>query len=154
MGSEVPVIIILLAIPTYFISKWIMIKVDLGTEKNRKYVALIPTVILSPIIYVCIIIIWIWSISYYPKSSFDQSKWNSNIEERYKMSDDIIKSEILLGKTRESVIKLLGENLSSSDPNTFYYGLGHTPGMFNIDPDYLEVIFEDSIVIRVIQRQG
>jgi hypothetical protein len=153
MSPEVPIIILILAIPVYFLTKWIFKRLKLGNEKNRKYLAIIPTVILSPLLYVGIIMIWIFSVSYYPKTDFNKQKWNENKEERYKMSNDIIKSEILIGKTKEEVIELLGDDFYSYDENHIAYDLGFVPGLFNIDPDVLDIYFEKSKVIKVGQHE-
>jgi hypothetical protein len=154
MSPEVPIIILILAIPTYFICKWIMKRLKVGTEKNRKFTALIPTVILSPVIYVGLVMIWIFSVSYYPTNDFDKSEWNSNIEKRYKMSEDIIASKMLIGKTQEEVIQTLGANFSSNNENRITYELGFVPGLFNIDPDYMEIKLENGKVISVHQYEG
>lgn len=154
MSPEVPIIILILAIPTYFICKWIMKRLKVGTEKNRKFTALIPTVIFSPVIYVGLVMIWIFSVSYYPTNDFDKSEWNSNIEERYKMSEDIIDSKMLIGKTQEEVIQTLGANFSSNNENRITYELGFVPGLFNIDPDYMEIKLENGKVISVHQYEG
>jgi len=154
MSPEVPIIILILAIPTYFICKWIMKRLKVGTEKSRKFTALIPTVILSPVIYVGLVMIWIFSISYYPTNDFDKSEWNSNIEERYKMSEDIIDSKMLIGKTQEEVTQTLGTDFSFNNENRITYELGFVPGLFNIDPDYLEIKLENGIVVSVNQYEG
>ena len=154
MSPEVPIIILILAIPTYFICKWIMKRLKVGTEKNRKFTALIPTVILSPVIYVGLVMIWIFSVSYYPTNDFDKSEWNSNIEKRYKMSEDIIASKMLIGKTQEEVIQTLGANFSSNNENRITYELGFVPGLFNIDPDYMEIKLENGKVISVHKYEG
>ena len=154
MSPEVPIIIVILAIPTYFLCKWVLKKLKLGNDKNRKFLALIPTVILSPIIYIVLIMIWIFSISYYPSSDFDQNDWNSNVQERYKMSSDIINSKLLIGKTREEVIQILGNDFSSDDETELIYELGFVPSLFNIDPDYLEINLENGIVKGVHQYEG
>jgi hypothetical protein len=153
MGPEVPVIIIILAIPVYFVTKWILKRFKLGNEKNRKYLAIFPTVILSPLLYVGIVMIWIFSVSYYPKTDFDKQKWNENKEERYKMSNDIIKSEMLIGKTKEDVIEFLGDDYYSYDESHIAYELGFVPGLFNIDPDVLDIYFENGKVIKVGQHE-
>lgn len=153
MSLEVPIIILILAIPVYFFNKWILKRLKLGNEKYRKYIALIPTVILSPLLYVGIIMIWIFSISYYPKTDFDKNEWNENIEERYKMSKDIIKSEMLIGKTKEEVIKLLGDDYDTYDESHIAYDLGFVPGLFNIDPDVLDIYFQNGKVIKVGQHE-
>lgn len=152
MSPEVPVIILILAIPVYFLTKWIFKKLKLGNEKNRKYLAIIPTIILSPLLYVGIIMIWIFSVSYYPKTNFKKQEWNENKEERYKMSKDIIKSDILIGKTMEEVIELLGDDFYSYEDNHIVYDLGFVPRLFNIDPDVLEIYFKNGKVIKVEQR--
>ena len=154
MSLEVPIIILILAIPTYFICKWIMKRLKVGTEKNRKFTALIPTVILSPVIYIGLVMIWIFSVSYYPTNDFDKSEWNSNIEERYKMSEDIIDSKMLIGKTQEEVTQTLGPDFSFKNENRITYELGFVPGLFNIDPDYLEIKLENGKVISVHQYEG
>jgi hypothetical protein len=154
MSPEVPVIILILAIPTYLFCRMVMNKLKVGNEKNRKFLALIPTVIISPVIYVGIILIWIFSISYYSTNDFNQSKWTSNIEERYVMSEDIIESKMLIGKTKEELIQILGPDFSSNTESRITYELGFVPGLFNIDPDYLEIKFDNGIVVSVNQYEG
>lgn len=154
MSPEVPIIVLILAIPTYFICKWLMTRLKVGNKKTRKFLAIIPTVILSPIIYVGLVMIWIFSISYYPTSDFDKNEWNSNVEERFIMSKDIIESEILIGKTREEVIQMLGNDFIKNNESEITYELGHVPGLFNIDPDYLDIKLENGKVISVNQYEG
>lgn len=154
MSPEVPIIVLILAIPTYFICKWLMTRLKVGNKRNRKFLAIIPTVILSPIIYVGLVMIWIFSISYYPTSDFDKNEWNSNVEERFIMSEDIIESEILIGKTREEVIQMLGNDFITNNESEITYELGHVPGLFNIDPDYLDIKLENGKVISVNQYEG
>jgi len=92
MSIEVPIIILILAIPIYFVSKWILKRLQFGSDKNRKFIALIPAILLSPMVYIGIVCIWIFSISYYPSNEFSKQEWETNVEERYKMSKDIIKA--------------------------------------------------------------
>jgi len=152
MSPEVPVILLILAIPVYFFSKWILGILKFGNNENRKYLAIIPAVILSPVLYVGIILIWICSISYYPQTAFNPQEWNEKPDERYKMSFDIIKREILIGKTKVEVIELLGENFDTYNENHIVYYLGLLPGSFAPCPDILEIYFENGKVIKVRQR--
>ncbi|MDW5288770.1 hypothetical protein [Formosa sp. PL04] len=131
-----------------------MTRLKIGNESNRKFLAIIPTVILSPIIYVGLVMIWIFSISYYPTSDFNKDEWNSNVEERFKISEYIIESKILIGKTREEVIQLLGNEFITNNESELSYELGFVPGLFNIDPDYLDIKLENGIVISVNQHKG
>tara|TARA_R110000868_G_scaffold230864_1_gene484125 strand:+ start:226 stop:684 length:459 start_codon:yes stop_codon:yes gene_type:complete len=152
MSPEVPIIVLLLAIPTYFICKWLLGKLKIGNQNNRKFLAIIPTIILIPIIYVGLIAIWIFSVSYYPDKVFDQNEWNSTVKERYEMSRDIIESNILIGKTKKEVTELLGHDFYSHGENHISYELGHVPGLFNIDPDYMDIYFENGKVNKVEQH--
>ncbi len=140
-----------LAIPLFLLSKWILTKKKIGKKSNRNLLALISSIILSPVVYVGIVLIWMSSVSYYPKQSFQKEKWDTNVEERYKMSKDIINSEILIGKTKEEVIELLGQEYSTYGDNNLTYYLGFVPGVIVIDPDVLDIYFENGKVIRVIQ---
>ncbi len=154
MSPEVPIIVLIIAIPTYFVCKWIVTKLKIGNDRSRKFIAIIPTLILSPIIYIGLVMIWMFSISYYPTNDFDQNEWNANVEERYKMSEDIIESEMLIGKTKDEVILILGNNFSTNNENRISYELGNVPGLFNIDPDYLDIKLENGIVVNVNQYEG
>ena len=69
------------------------------------------------------------------------------------MSNDIIKSEILIGKTKEEVIELLGDDFYTYNENHIAYDLGFVPGLFNIDPDVLDIYFEKGKVIKVDQHE-
>ncbi len=153
MSIEVPIIVLILAIPIYFLSKWILKKWNFGNEKNRKYLAIIPSVVLSPIVYIGLIYLWIFSISYYPTNDFDKQTWKSNPEERYKMSEDIIESKILIGKTKQEIVELLGNDFYSYSENHIAYGVGFVPGLFNIDPDVLDIYFENGKVTKVGQHE-
>ena len=41
------IITIILTIPIYHISKWVLKKIKIGNSKSRKYIALLPSAILS-----------------------------------------------------------------------------------------------------------
>ncbi len=146
-------IILILALPSYFVSKWVLKKLNLGTDKNRKLIALIPAIFLSPIIYIGLIYLWIFSVSYYPSNDFDKQEWETNMEERYKMSEDIMESKILIGKTKEEITELLGKDFYSYNQNHIAYEIGFVPGLFKMDPDVLDIYFENGKVTKVAQHQ-
>ncbi len=152
MSIEVPIIILILAIPSYFLCKWILKKLNFGNDKNRKFIAIIPAVLFSPIMYVGIIYLWIFSVSYYPTNDFDKQEWKTNSEERYKMAADIMESELLIGKTKAEIMALLGDDFYEYNDNHIAYNLGFVPGLFNIDPDVLDIHFKNGIVISVGQH--
>ena len=145
-------IILIIVVPVYFLSKFFLKKANIGNEKNRKYLAIIPTVIVSPIVYSLLGISLVFYLTYYPKEPFHQQKLETNIEKRYTMSDDMIKSKMLIGKTEEEVLELLGKDYLDYDEKCITYYLGFAPGIANIDPDILEIYFENGKVVEVIQR--
>lgn len=125
----------------------------IGTPTNRKYIAIIPALILSSMFYVGIIAIWFFSSSFYPKKDFDKSEWNNHVEERYKMSQDIIDSKMLIGKTKSEVTELLGTDYTTYSEDHIAYYLGFVPGYLKIDPDVLDIYFENEKVVRVNQHE-
>jgi hypothetical protein len=128
---------------------------NFGKDENRKYIATMSAVIISPVIYALLIIGIILLIECHPKRHFDKQKWDTNIETRYEMSKNIIKSNMLIGKTKEEVIELLGDeytdHCSSCDIQLIIYYLGCVPRLFNIDPDHLEIHFKDGKAVKVRQ---
>ncbi|RKS42554.1 hypothetical protein BC962_3221 [Gillisia mitskevichiae] len=153
MGIEVPIIILLISLPVYFLIREILKKLKLGTEKNRWLITFVITLFVSPIMYVLSIMIWMYSISYYPRQDFDNQQWITEKDERFKMSEDIIESKLLIGKSKVEIVELLGDDFYSYDNNHISYDLGHPPGLVNIDPDVLDIYFENGKVIKVDQHE-
>ncbi len=154
MDILVVIVIFLFAIPIYFFSKWILKKGNFFAEKNRKYIAIIPTIILAPTLYVLIVLIWFFSISYYPDKDFDKEKWATDKEKRYEMTESIIDDKILIGKTKPEVVALLGTNFGECEENHISYDIGYIPGLFNIDPSFLDIFFENGKVVKVSQHES
>ncbi|WP_434036537.1 hypothetical protein [Formosa sp. 4Alg 33] len=148
------IFILLLAIPAYFFFRWLLKKLDIGTIKNRKYVAMFPALLLSPLLYIVIILLWMASSTYYPKHDFSTYHWKTNIEERYTMSEHIITSNLLIGKTKAEITTLLGNDFHTYNTNHISYYLGYLPKLFKIDPDVLDIYFEEGIVVKVSQHES
>ena len=89
--------------------------------------------------------------SHYTSRKFDKADWDTNVEERYRMSRDIISSEMLIGKTLEEVIEILGEDVSIDGEEHVVYYLGFVPSILAIDPDVLHIYFRNGQVTRVEQ---
>ncbi|MGB1216349.1 MAG: hypothetical protein ACPG5P_00650 [Saprospiraceae bacterium] len=153
MSLEVPIILLIIATPVYFLFRFLMAKLKIGNKQSRKSLALIPAFLASPIIYIGSFMILIYSLSYYPKDNFNADEWSSNTEERYKMSEDIIDSKMLIDLSMEEVTTLLGNDFSNNDGNHITYYIGFVPGLFNIDPAVLDIIFKDGKVINVYQHE-
>jgi len=83
---------------------------------------------------------------------FDENTWRNNITKRYTMTDDIIDSELLIGKSKDEVIELLGipymTNHNGND--NIVYRLGKSPSFSKPKEDNLIIIFENAVVVEVI----
>ncbi len=82
---------------------------------------------------------------------FDQERWRSQPRMRYKMADDIIESQLLIGKPKDEVIVILGKANSSlsEEKDLFFYRLGTPPSFFEAKREQLLIIFVDQKVIEV-----
>jgi hypothetical protein len=152
ISIEVYFIILILAIPTFYIWRWIF-KKHIEDKNKLNITTLVATIIATPLIYVGIIMLWIFSISYYPSKEFDKQKWISDKEKRYELSKEIIESEMLIGKTKSEVKQILGNEENDENSDLWNYYLGFKPGLFGIDPDVLDIEFKNGKVIKVGQHE-
>ncbi|MEH6534928.1 MAG: hypothetical protein V7719_00940 [Psychroserpens sp.] len=86
---------------------------------------------------------------------FDQDDWRSSPSTRYKMAEDLIDSELLIGKSKDDVIVLLG-TFYDTNPNgkdNIIYKLGKAPSFFESKVERLFVVFENEIVTKVIHSE-
>lgn len=91
------------------------------------------------------------SLIYLFEERFDKNQWRANPSRRYQMVDDLIESQLLIGKTKDDVILLLGEPYSSiaSGNDVFLYRLGKPPSFFESKREQLLIAFEVGIVFKV-----
>jgi hypothetical protein len=150
---EVYFIIIIIGIVTFFFWHWLFKKL-ITDSKKRKIATWLTTIFVTPFIYVLIILAFVFSASYYPTHDFNKQKWVSDSEKRYELSGDIIDSKILIGKTKKEVIEILGEPDGWKEEDYWSYYLGFKPGLFGIDPDYLDIKFRNNKVITVGQHES
>ena len=145
--------ILLLGIPTFFFWHWLLEKL-IKNDKTRKVIVWSATIVTALLLYVGLIMLWFLSISYHPSHDFDIERWFSDQEKRYEMSHNIIDSKMLMGKIKSEVWEILGkkENTESSDIRSYY--LWFEPGFMNIDPDVLDIEFENGRVIEVRQHES
>jgi hypothetical protein len=108
LSIEVYLILFFIFIPTFFFWKWLL-KKYIKVEKTRKIMTWLATLILLPIIYSGLIILFVFGISYTPNKNFDKTRWVTDKEERYQMADDIIRSKMLIGKDTNQAKSIIGE---------------------------------------------
>lgn len=153
VSIEVYFILIFLVIPTYFIWRRLL-KKYIKVDRTRKVATWAATIIATPLIYVGLILLCIFSISYYPNRDFNKQKWFDNQDKRYELSKDIITSKMLIGKTKLQVRQILGDEGENKESfNVWTFGLGVRPKLFNIDDSYLQVEFDSNKVVNVQQHK-
>lgn len=152
VSVEVYFILLFLGVVTFFFWRWLLNKF-IHVDKTRKVATWIVTIFLTPLIFVLIVMLWIITASYYPTHDFDKQKWHDDVEQRYELSEDLIDSEVLMGKTMDEVKLLLGDDYQESGKDQWSYYLGFRPGFANIDPDVLEIEFKEGKVINVRQPE-
>jgi len=152
LSFEVYFINLIIGIFVFFILRWI-IKKRIKNVNIRKIAPWIGTLIATPVIYVGLIYLWLSISSYFPTTEFDKENWISNKEKRYEMSHDIIESNMLIGKTKQEVIDILGDDGNKMESDEWYYSLGFVPRFMTIDPDVLNIKFANGKVIEVGQHE-
>ena len=112
----------------------------------------ITSVIVSPIVFVGIIMIWFLVSTSVEKKEFNKSTWIENPDYRYELVDDLIDSNKLIGLTLEEIRGLLGEADYIHD-TVSGYNIGYSNEIFmNLDPDWLEIEFESGKVKNTTVR--
>jgi hypothetical protein len=144
-------VLLLLGLPIFFV--WRKIFRKFIQHKRKRVIATWGiTVISTPIILVGIMNLSIYWMNYYPKHSFNHNDWMGNKDERYELSDDIINSKVLIGKTKSDIRTLLGNEGNQDNLDEWTYYLGIKPEILNIDPSALIIYFEKGKVTRIEQQ--
>ncbi len=142
---------IMIALLWYFFSLWGVKKFLKPKPKNANILAVISTVIMTPCIYVVTIMILFSITTYVPTKKFDREKWDEEVE-RLEMAKYIIKSDMLIGKSKEEVVDILGNDYYDyGSTDSIAYDLVDGSGLFGIDPDNLRIYFKENKVIDVKQ---
>ena len=152
ISIEVYFIILILGILFFFIWRWLL-KKFIKTDNTRKIATWIATVVTTPLIYIGIIMLWLFSMSYNPNHAFDKEKWLTDKERRYELSADIIESKMLIGKTKSEIKQLLGNEGNSDDSDYWNYYLGFRSGFAIIDTSFLCIEFKEGKVIKIGQYE-
>lgn len=102
------------------------------------------------ILIIGILLCTVWGIRYKYQHTFSTSKWIENPHERVNIVDDMLLKNDLIGKTKQEIIALLGEEsgkkISSAKENSFAYYLGDERRLISIDSEWLIITFADGFV--------
>jgi hypothetical protein len=122
-------------------------------KSNKMVLCLLAVLTLVPItlldLYVWFLCIMV--IPVYLHYKFDKSDWVADVSQRFKMADDVVGSQMLIGLTRQQAIELLGKPYRDWDntDHTIRFDIGErpTPGL-DLDPDELVLDLKDGKVVK------
>ena len=148
MSPEVLIIILIIAIPTFFILRWVL-KRFIQNNNTRNLTSIAGTIIIAPILYLILIFALFSYLFYEPQYDFDKEKWFGDKHSRYEMRDDIVESGILKGKSQSEIIEIIGKPESNVSTDLWKYDLGMSGAGFGWQFNYLELTFENGKVSNV-----
>ena len=152
LGFDLAVYIIPLVfgIPVFFFWRWVFRKFT--SARHRLITTWVITIISTPVVYVIIVLGFFLISEYYPDRDFNKNSWQTNKEVRYEYTHDLIKSKILIGKTKKEVLQILGNDADTSQIDELGYDIGYRPEITGIDPSYLIIDFKNGKVDTVIEH--
>lgn len=137
-----------------FVVVWLFI----NTIDKRKWLTLIVSLALTPIVYFYLFypMLNIFS-SYHHEKYFDAEAWEEKPALRYEMANQIITDSLLIGKNKNNIEALLGkpewfgwdESLKAYSKEKWNYNMGFIPGAFNAMQECLELQFKNNRVESV-----
>ena len=137
---------------------FILVFLFVNTIDKRKWLTFIISIIATPFVYFYGFypMVNIFS-SYHHEKYFDSSSWKDNPSLRYEMSDDLVESKELIGRSKGDVKFLLGnyewlswnDSIHGKDANYWNYGLGIEPGAMNDQKDNMLIVFKNNKVVDV-----
>lgn len=154
VSIEVYGILMVLGVSTFYICRWFLKKIIKVDDKKRKIATWAISLVATPFIYLGVMLLLFFAVSYHPTHDFDEALWFTDRERRYEVSEHIITSNMLIGKTKSEVRHIPGDESNADTSDYWHYYLGFRPGLANIDPDVLDIEFQDGKVIKVGQHKN
>jgi len=146
-------IILVIAIPTFLFWRWLL-KKFIKDRSRRIIFAWFFTILLSPVIYSGLIVLFIIYLTHEPSRDFDTVKWLSDRKNRYEMADDLVARKLLIDQDSILVKNIIGEP-SWRDPARAYwsYDMGMGGGGLGFMFHDLRIQFKNDKVISVLHRR-
>lgn len=142
----------------FFVSIFVLVFLFAKTIDKRKWLAVLVSLVLTPIVYFYVFypILNIFS-SYYNEKYFNSEAWIEEPSLRYEMTNNILESDTLIGKTKPEIQQLLGtyewlswnDSIKNHDENLWNYALGMKPGAMNTKKECMTIIFKDGKVTNI-----
>ena len=149
LSIEVYIVYLIIAVTTFFFCKWLF-KKFIKTERTRKLTALTIALVGTPLIYLGLIRLLMFWITYTPSKDFDKSQWLIDKEGRFQMAGDIIKSKMLISRDTTEVKQILGDpTWRQNTINAWTYDMGMGGGGLGFLFHSLVVKFDNNRVVAV-----
>ncbi|MGM5470276.1 hypothetical protein ACS386_08360 [Flavobacteriaceae bacterium LMO-SS05] len=142
----------------FFFIIFVLVFLFVKTIDKRKWLSLVVSLILTPIVYFYVFypILNIFS-SYHHQKYFNSESWMENPSLRYEMTNNIIKTDTLIGQSKPEIQQLLGtyewlswnDSIKNHDDNLWNYALGMKPGAMNTKKECMTIIFKDGKVANI-----
>lgn len=136
---------------TIFVLVFLFVK----TIDKRKWLSVLVSLVMTPLVYFYVFypILNIFS-SYHHQKYFNSEVWIEKPSLRFEMTENILKSDTLMGKTKPEIEKLLGtyewltwnDTIKNHDENLWNYALGLKPGALNNKKECMTIVFKDGKV--------
>ncbi|QNH61245.1 hypothetical protein [Hymenobacter sediminicola] len=148
---------LVLSVFSFFAWRWLISKIaSKGVHKNAFSVFMV--ICTAPVTFFFVMYLYLLSSVFYGKYDFDSNEWLKNPEKRYEMTTNMIESKVLIGKSKEEVSRLLGNERrlewtkDGLDCWQYYIGDKPTFGM-DLDPDAIDVYFKNGKAVRVYEHE-
>lgn len=135
---------------------FVLVFLFVKTIDKRKWLTFLVSLALTPLVYFYAVYPMVNIFSHYHHQKYFSSEiWKKKPSLRYELSDDMIDSQVLIGKSKTEIESLLGnfewlswdEHIKDHDANKWNYGLGIEPGAFNTKKECIEISFDNNKVI-------
>ncbi|MCB0399800.1 MAG: hypothetical protein KDD26_09305 [Winogradskyella sp.] len=146
----------------FMIVVFVLLFLFLNTVDKRKWLSGLISLILTPFVYFYMFYPFVNIVSnYHHQKYFDSEAWIEKPALRYEMIDSTIKTDTLIGVSKENIASLLGkyewltwnDSLKAHDDNKWNYGLGIEPGAFNDQRECVEISFKNDKVSQLRHYQ-
>lgn len=142
----------------FFIAIFILVFLFVKTIDKRKWLSILVSLVLTPLVYFYIFypILNIFS-SYHHQKYFNSEAWLEKPALRFEMTENILNSGTLIGKTKSEIEQLIGnyewlswnDSIKNHDDNYWNYALGLKPGALNNKKECMTIIFKDGKVADI-----
>jgi len=142
----------------FFIAIFVLVFLFVNTIDKRKWLNILVSLVLTPIVYFYVFypILNIFS-SYHHEKYFNSQAWKEKPALRYEMMDNILKTDTLIGKSKQDIEQLLGtyewlswnDSIKNHDYNLWNYAMGLKPGAMNTKKECMTIIFKNGKVANI-----